>query len=252
MRYDGHCAITVVSRFGRLQLNRQLVYHKESKSHVMPGNALLPEHEGLILTRGVQEWACLLPGELPFSSAARLLGWQSGEDSLLSDTTCRNLVREHGSLIRAAEAGEVAGLWQAGNFLDVEVRLVERQAVRLRASWPEELNEAVEKQLAAENPQPPEGVKRCDWERVLERHRQQPHSSGEALRRLGPEVTADEILVTADEVLTRKPEPKCFWELRTACVMTSSGVRYLSGTGDAFLQQNSRYSFKDGRDIPLD
>ncbi|MEK7670856.1 MAG: hypothetical protein AAB344_01375, partial [Bacteroidota bacterium] len=42
VRYDGHCEIIVVSRSGRLKLNRQLVYHKERQEHVMPGNAFLP------------------------------------------------------------------------------------------------------------------------------------------------------------------------------------------------------------------
>lgn len=237
VRYDGHCEVTIVSRSGRLKLNRQLVYHKERQEHVMPGNAFLPEHEGLIITRGVQEWACLLPGELPFTSAARLLGWQSGEDKLLSDTTCRNLVREHGSIIRAAEAAEVERLWQTENFLDLEPHLSERQPAQPRASWPAELNEAVEKVLQEENPQPPAGVKSCDWERVLERHRHNPSVSGEGLRRLGPEVGSDEILVTVDEVLTRQAKPGRFWEVRTACIMTAVGMRYLSGTGESFLQQ---------------
>ncbi len=32
----------------------------------MPGNAALPAHNCIIITRGLQEWACLLPKELPF------------------------------------------------------------------------------------------------------------------------------------------------------------------------------------------
>ena len=203
----------------------------------MPSNALLPEHAGLIITRGMQEWACLLPGELAFSTAARRLGWQCGEEKVLSDTTCRNLVREHGGMIRAAEAAEVEQLWERRDFLELKPHLVEQPTRRLRASWPEELNAAIEKELAEESPQPPEGVKGCDWERVLERHRQHPNSSNETLRHLGPEVAVDEILVTADEVLTRKAEIQGFWELRTACVRTNTGIRYLSGTGDSFVQQ---------------
>ncbi len=226
-----------MSRCGRVKLKRQQVYHKGSDKHVMPSNQLLPEHEGIIITRGIQEWACLLPGELPFSSAARLLGWQAGEENLLSETTCRSLVRQHGQVIREAEAAEVKQLWQHPNLLELTPLLVERQPARLRASWPQELNEAVEKALQAETPPTPDGVKPCDWERVLERHRQDEHLSTESLRRLGPEVAEDEILTTADEVLTRQQERRRFWELRTACVMTTSGIRYLSGTGDTILQQ---------------
>ena len=43
------------------------------------------------------------------------------------------------------------------------------------------------------------------------------------------------MLATTDEVLTRKPQKRCFWELRTARIVTPEGTRYLSGTGDSFL-----------------
>ena len=34
---------------------------------------------------------------------------------------------------------------------------------------------------------------------------------------------------------TCKPQKRCFWELRTARVLTPEGTRYFSGTGDSFL-----------------
>lgn len=234
---DGYAEVTVISRFGKLSLKRQVLSHHEPARHVMPGNAVLPPHEGVIITRGIQEWACLLPGELPFASAARLLGWQVSEESLLSDTMLRLLVRQHGQLIRQAEAAEVQALWEHPHLLELEPRLVVNPPSRLRASWPEELNAAVDKALTAGEKRPPQGVTQADWERVLDRHRQDEHLLAAQLRRLGPEVAETEILVTADEVLTRKPEPRCFWELRTARVVTAAGSRYLSGTGESFLQQ---------------
>jgi hypothetical protein len=45
------------------------------------------------------------------------------------------------------------------------------------------------------------------------------------------------VLVTVDEVLTRKPQPHRLWELRTAREVTADGFRYLSGVGAPFLQQ---------------
>ena len=72
---DGHETITVASRFGTLELQRQVCYHADTQAHLMPGNAVLPPHNGIIITRGLQEWACLLPQELPFAAVARLLGW---------------------------------------------------------------------------------------------------------------------------------------------------------------------------------
>ncbi|MCW3094862.1 MAG: hypothetical protein JWL77_480 [Chthonomonadaceae bacterium] len=55
------------------------------------------------------------------------------------------------------------------------------------------------------------------------------------LRHLGPTLEADQVLVSVDEVLTRKPQKRCFWELRTARILTPEGTRYFSGTGDSFL-----------------
>lgn len=48
---DGHVPLTVVSRFGRVDLPRQMLTHKATTAHVMPGNAVLPAHEGMITTR---------------------------------------------------------------------------------------------------------------------------------------------------------------------------------------------------------
>ncbi len=54
---DGHEPLTVVSRFGRLHLPRQVLTHRTTKTHVLPANAVLPAHEGVVITRGLQEWA---------------------------------------------------------------------------------------------------------------------------------------------------------------------------------------------------
>ncbi len=91
--------------------------------------------------------------------------------------------------------------------------------------------------LAAEQAYPPAGVSWADWDRVLAARRAEATREVEALRHLGPQLEPDQVLVTVDEVLTRKPEPHRFWELRTAHVVTPDGYRYLSGGGDSFLQQ---------------
>ncbi len=97
---DGHEPLTVASRFGRLHLRRQVLCHGDTTTHVLPSNAVLPAHEGIVITRGLQEWACLLPQDLPFASVARLLGWQTQDADVLSASTVRTLVRQHGHLIR--------------------------------------------------------------------------------------------------------------------------------------------------------
>jgi len=229
--------VEVRSRFGKLELSRQVIYNKEEDKHVIPGNAVLPAHEGIIVTRGLQEWACLLPQDLSFASAQRLLGWQTRDEKVLSESTLRNLVREHGEIIREAERAEVEALLKMENLSGLEVQLVPNETPRRRAGWPEEMNEAIETALEAENIHPPKGVSVADWERVLEARREEAARPIEELRNLGPEVAEGQVLMTTDEVLTRKPEKRRFWELRTARIVTPEGYRYLSGVGDSFLQQ---------------
>ncbi len=66
---DGYETLTVASRFGTLRLRRQVCRHLGTGAHTMPGNALLPPHRGMLITRGLTEWPCLLPQELPFATA---------------------------------------------------------------------------------------------------------------------------------------------------------------------------------------
>ena len=181
-------------------------------------------------------WACLLPQELPFAAVGRLLGWQTHEAHVLSDTMVRSLVRTHGQIIRRTEQGEVAALLQRDDLATMALHLVPHGQPRRRAGWPAALNVAVDTALAAEQVRPPDGVSWADWERVLAARRAEATRTTEDLRHLGPELDADQVLVTVDEVLTRKPEPHRFWELRTARVVTAEGYRYLSGGGAPFLQ----------------
>ncbi len=234
---DGRETVTVASRFGTLVLSRQVCQHPDTQTHVMPGNAVLPPHHGMIITRGLQEWACLLPQELSFAAVARLLGWQTHQDQVLSDTTIRTIVRTHGHIIRQAEQTEVAALLQRADLATLNLLVVPHHQPRRRAGWPKELNAAVEAALASEQVCPPDGVSWADWNRVLAARCAHVKEPVEDLRHLGPQLEADQVLVTVDEVLTRKPEPHRFWELRTACIVTADGYRYLSGMGATFLQQ---------------
>ena len=190
----------------------------------------------MIITRGLQEWACLLPQDLPFAPVARLLGWQSLDEALLCDTTIRNLVRLHGQIVRQAEAEEVQALLARTDLgtLTPELKQVSAEP-RRRAGWPKALCEAVDTALITGAVRPPAGVSSADWERVLFVRREETHRCVADLRHLGPNLEPEEVLATVDEVLTRKPQKRCFWELRTARIVTSEGTRYLSGTGDSFL-----------------
>jgi hypothetical protein len=205
----------------------------------------------MIITRGLQEWACLLPQELPFATVARLLGWQTSEADILSDTTIRSLVRTHGQVIRRAEQADIAALATQDNLTTHDLQVVPHGHPRRRASWPAELNTAVDAALAAEQVCPPVGVSWADWARVLAARQQEASYGLEELRHLGPELEPEQVLLTVGEVLTPRCEGGRFVELRTARLVTAGGYRYISGVGPAFLQYLHRAVLLAlGRSVP--
>jgi hypothetical protein len=235
VRRDGSKPITVASRLGTVHLTRQVLVHRATGRHVMPGDIALPAHAGRITTRALQEWGCLLAQDLPFATAARLLGWQTQEDAILSPATLRTLVRHHGSLIRAAEQAEVAAVINLEGCPPSPVRLVPHRESRRRPGWPPALMTAVEVALTRLHPCPPRGVAWSDWARVLAARRADPARSVATLATLGPELEDGQVLVGMDEVFTRAPEQHTFIEVRTARIATPVGYRYVSGMGAAFL-----------------
>jgi len=155
VQQDGQETVTVASRFGLLHLARQVCVDPHTQSHTLPGNAVLPPHGGMIITRGLQEWSCLLPQELSFEPVARLLGWQTHEEKVLCATTIRSLVRTPGQIIRQAEQAEVATLAQRDDLETLRPQLAPLTTPRRRAGWPTELNTAVDLALAAGAERPP-------------------------------------------------------------------------------------------------
>jgi len=235
VQHDGQEPVTVASRFGLLHLARQVCLDPRTQSHSMPGNAVLPPHAGMIITRGLQEWSCLLPQELSFEPVARLLGWQTYEERVLCATTIRSLVRIHGQILGQAEQVEVVTLLQRDDLATLRPQLAPLTAPR-RAGWPKELSAAVDLAVAAGAERPPHGIRQADWERVLDARRQEAVLTLEELRHLGPTLEPAQVLLTIDAVLIRTQHAHAFGEIRTARIMTAEGTRCLSGTGDTFLQ----------------
>jgi hypothetical protein len=233
---DGYAPLQVASRLGNLELRRQVCAHRDGRPHVIPGNDLLPHHQGLLITRGLQEAACLLPQEVPFATAARLLSWQVGEPQLLSATTLRQLVRLHGERIRSRECSEAVQLL---SYPGGGKRLggVPLECPRRRPGWPAALSAAVEAALADDDRQPPAGMTWADWARVRAAHAAEPTTPVADLRRLGPRVAPGQLVLTLDEVLTPAPGRGQHQELRTACLLSDSRRRYFSGVGLALLRQ---------------
>ena len=234
---DGHEPLTVASRFGTLDLSRQVCVHPATQQHVVPANAVLPPHHGILITRGLQEWACLLPQELPFASVARLLGWQTQDADILSDTTIRSLIRTHGQLIRRAEQTDVAALATRDDLATLDLQVLPHDQPRRRAGWPAERNAAVDAALAAAQACPPLGVSWADGERVVAARREEGSWSVEELRHLGPALEPEQVLLTVDEGLTPRCKDGRCSELRPARVTPPRGSRSIRGVGSTFLQQ---------------
>ena len=234
---DGYDALKVASRLGVVHLPRQVCYLPGEDHHVLPGNEGLPAHAGQVTTRGLQEWACLLPQDLPFGTAERLLGWMTHDPAAMSETQVRRWVTTHGQLIRQAEQAEVAALQARTDLSGLQAQLQPATEPRRPAAWAVELNQAVETALAQPDPQPPEGITASDWQRVVQARQADATASAAQLRRLGPQVATDEVLASVDEVAVRRPEQRRFLELGTAYVRTASGYRYLSGSVAQVLQQ---------------
>jgi len=233
VQLDGSDSLKIASRLGILELPRQVCYCETCDQHFMPLNDWLPEHEGMITTRGLQEWACLLPQELPFSTAGRLLGWVAKEPAVLSQTQLRTLVREHGGEIRQAEATEVSELSACEDLSEKTPNLVPLDTPRRHPAWPGELHDAVEQALAEESVTPPEGISQDDWERVITYQKQAKDEENEVeipnLAYLGPEVDDNQVVASVDGIQVRR-----FHELRTAKVVTTKGYRYVSGADASF------------------
>lgn len=232
---DGFDSVKVLSRFGITHLPRQVCENVKNDHHVLPGNAGLPAHQGQITTRGLQEWVCLLPQDVPFSTAQHLLGWMTRDPKTVSETQMRRWVAHHGQFIREAEQTEVQELTARKNLDGLQAQLTPVKEIRHPAAWKPELDEAVKAALDKPDGGPPKGVLPGDWERVLKARSEEQELK--KLRRLGPEVRPGEVVASTDDVCVRRPEKRCWLELRTACVRTSEGRRYLSGTPEAVLLQ---------------
>ena len=234
---DGYDRLKVASRLGVVYLPRQVCYLPGADRHTLPGNAGLPAHEGQVTTRGLQEWVCLLPQDLPFGTTERLLGWMTHDPQAMSETQVRRWVCRHGQIIRQAEQAEVAALQQRADLDGLQAQLQSAEEPRRPAAWAVELNQAVETALAQPNPQPPEGVTAADWERVMQARQAEATARADRLRRLGPQVQPGEVIASVDEIEVRRPQKRRFLQLGTAYVRTPKGYRYLSGSLEMLLQQ---------------
>jgi len=151
---DGYDHLKVANRLGVVYLPRRVCYLPDTERHSLPGNAALPEHAGQVTTRGLQEWVCLLPQDLPFGTSERLLGWMAHDGDVMSETQSRRWVCRQGQIIRQAE---VEALEKQVSLEGLQAQLGEARPARRPAAWALELNQAVETALAQPDPHPRKG-----------------------------------------------------------------------------------------------
>ncbi|MEO5378905.1 MAG: hypothetical protein H7832_14155 [Magnetococcus sp. DMHC-6] len=233
--HDGFDSIKVASRFGIVYLQRQVCINCMNNYHILPGNAGLPVHNGQITTRGLQELIFLISQDVPFATAQRLLGWKTGDPDTISETQMRRWVAYHGQLIRDAEQTEIQELSARKNLDGLQAQLIPINKIRRPAAWAPDLDEAVKVALNQPNSLHPEGVSAGDWERILKARTEEQEL--QKLCRLGPEVRSDEVVAGTDDICVRSTEKRCWLGIRTACVRTSEGIRYLSGNPESVLKQ---------------
>ena len=190
------------------------------------------------MTRRLQEWACLLGIDFSFPIAQRLLGWQArGGKSLLCPKEVQRLVCRHGQVLREAAAAEVQELLARPHVEGLTAQWVPAAPPRRPAAWPQELQEVVATALRRRR----DPTCRGDAGGLGPRDGGAPRRGGHAGGDAGPPRPPSRPRTKSWSV------PMGCWcanrrrrvggELRTACVATPQGYRFLCGTGWLFLQQ---------------
>lgn len=195
----------MASHFGTLHLTRQILAHADGRPHVMPGKAIQPPHQGVIITRRPQVWACLPPQGAPFASVAHA-----------------GLAGAGGERAGHADGSQPAGArWQWLQRTDqavADARLARSDQTALAPVLAPHGPDAPARRLAARTEHVGGGGAGhrlgataargawADWERMMAARRAEATAPVEMLRGLGPRLAADAVLLTVDEVLTPKAD----------------------------------------------
>ncbi|NPV54461.1 MAG: hypothetical protein HPY71_13250 [Firmicutes bacterium] len=71
---NGYRKLKISARFGIIDIERQVAFCKTCGKDFIPINSVLPEHNGMVITKGLQELACFLSMFSSYRIAQRLLG----------------------------------------------------------------------------------------------------------------------------------------------------------------------------------
>lgn len=232
--------LRLATAVGRITLSRQVCTCHRCGRDFLPLNRVLPQHQGVLLTRGLQELACLVALGAPYAPTAEVLRRVTHDPAVLSPRQVEDVVGDHGQQIRAHETAQAQDVLTRPGSPAQPTVLLPLSPPRRDAAWPEAVARAVEAALNAQAWETcPEGVAPADWARIVQRVRSQPQVPLplQQVARLGPQLQPDEVLLTLDGILLGGRSQGSRLEVRIARLATISGYRYLSGLGDAFLEQ---------------
>jgi hypothetical protein len=241
--FDGQDPLTFVTRMGVLRIPVQQAHCHSHEVGFTPLNSVLPEHQGPITTRSVQELSCLFAALSPsYEMGNHLLAIALQEPQLLSTSKSERLAQSHGQALRDQEAQEAAQVLQAPPEEEVPALPLRPSLAPRRSTLADEMVVQVRQQLAtADLEQPPLGLSPADWQRIVTQSKETWTQSTEGtpdwFAELGPYLRPGEVLLLLDEVVIKsRPQGTRLLEY-TARIATPAGFWYISGQGAEFQRQ---------------
>jgi hypothetical protein len=241
--FDGKDPLTFVMRFGVVQVACQQTHCKSHGKDFTPLNRVLPEHRGGITTLSVQELSCLFAALSPsYEMGNQLLAIALQEPRLLSTSKSERIVQSHGAAIRRQEKQEAEQVLSATTEEEVSPLPLQTLVAPRRSALAAELVEQVrQKMAAADLEQPPAGLSKANWKRIVVQSRetwmQSINGSPDWFAELGPYLRPGEVALMLDEVVVKgRPKGSRIKEY-TARIATAEGFWYVSGQGKSFQRK---------------
>lgn len=238
--FDGKDSLTFITRFGVVRVPIQQACCQSHGVDFTPLNSVLPEHGGCITTLSVQELSCLFAALSPsYELGNQLLAIALQEPKLLSTSKNERIVQVHGASIRVQEEQEAEQVLNATREAEIVPLPLQILPGPRRSGLAAELMEQVRHKLAtADLAQPPEGLSKANWQRIVmqsqEAWTQEAEENPDWFAELGPYLRPGEVTLMLDEIVVKgRPKGRQIKEY-TARIATTEGFWYVSGQGQSF------------------
>jgi hypothetical protein len=204
--FDGKDPLSFITRFGLIRISIQQAHCKSHGVDFTPLNRILPEHGGCITTPSVQELSCLFAALSPsFEVGTQLLRIVLQEPALLSTSKSERIVETHGLAIRAQEEQEAERVLSATKEEELPILPLQNSPAPRRSGLANELIEQVRQKLSeADTDQPPAGLSKADWKRIVMQSQQiGTQTDPDWFTELGPTLRPGEVVLMLDGVVVR-------------------------------------------------